>query len=328
MVIEPAFDTFGSVGRCQVLLENEISFSIKLVSRRKHEVLQNVLVDDCVDCGLQKTQWTNTSRWHGSPNHHRLWKRHTGLQATWILCLSTLPPDSGTLISKWNAKFTFIWKEDFGPLSNSPVLLFLSPGKMLLTMFLFQKWLGSPFPEDVWAWWLQLQFTPCEALPSVWIGFAWQYSQACSYPCCLCSFSYPISSFQSTLHLICFDTALLEQPPLSVMALCDLSSLWRVSMIVFWAIAKSAVLPIIVLSKNKSIYTVWMVIYWNSNVNILIFWETDFWLSLAVSSNHQNKKNKKIKPLMCFPLHAMHLIYVKVSLFDISYKKKMNFFNI
>ncbi len=37
MVIEPAFGTFSSVGRCQVLLENEISISIKLVSRRKHE---------------------------------------------------------------------------------------------------------------------------------------------------------------------------------------------------------------------------------------------------------------------------------------------------
>ncbi len=201
------------------------------------------MVDDCVDCGLQKTQWTNTSWWHGSPNHHRLWKLQTGLQATWILCLSTLPPGFGTLISKLNAKFTFIWKKDFGPLSNSPVLFLLSPGKMLLTMFLFQKWLGSPFPEDVWAWWLlmhwlQLQFTPCEALPSVWISFAWQYSQACSYPCCLCTFSYPIYFFQSTLHLICFDTALLEQPPLSVMALCDLSSLWKVSMIVFWTIAK------------------------------------------------------------------------------------------
>ncbi len=36
---EPAFGTFGSVGRCQILLENEISISIKLVSRRKHEVL-------------------------------------------------------------------------------------------------------------------------------------------------------------------------------------------------------------------------------------------------------------------------------------------------
>ncbi len=99
--------------------------------------------------------------------------------------------------------------------------------------------------------WLQLQFTPCEALPSVWIGFPWQYSQACGHPCCLCTFSYPIYSFQSTLHLICFDTALLEQPPLSVMTLCDLPSLWRVSMIVFWTITKSAVFPIVVVSKNK-----------------------------------------------------------------------------
>ncbi len=256
MVIEPAFGTFGSVGRCQVLLENEISISIKLVSRRKHEVLLNFLVDGCVDCELQKTQWTNTSRWHGSPNHHWLWKLHTGLQATWILCLSTFPPDSGTLISKWNAKFTFIWKEDFGPLSNSPVIFLHSPGKMLLTLSLVQKWLGSPFPEDVWAWWLlmhslQLQSTPCEALPSVWISFAWLYSQACGHPCCLCTFSYPNSSFQSTLHLICYDTALLEQPHLSVMTLCDLPSSWRASMFVFWIIAKSAVFPVIVVSKNK-----------------------------------------------------------------------------
>ncbi len=121
---------------------------------------------------------------------------------------------------------------------------------------LVQKWLGSPFPEDVWAWWLlmhwlQLQSTPREALTSVWIVFAWQYSQACSHPCCLCTFSYPNSSFQSTLHLICFDTALCKQPHLSVMTLCDLPSLWRVSMFVFWIIAKSAVFSIIVVSKNK-----------------------------------------------------------------------------
>ncbi len=153
MAIEPAFGTFGSVGMCQVLLENEISISIKLVSRRKHEVLYIFLVDGCVDCGLQKTQWTNTSRWHGSPNHHWLWILHTGLQATWILCLSTFPPNSGTLISKWNAKITLIWKEDFGHLSNSPGLFLFSPGKMLLTFFLFQKWFVSPFPEDIWAWW-------------------------------------------------------------------------------------------------------------------------------------------------------------------------------
>ncbi len=97
MVIEPAFGTFGSVDRCQVLLENEISIFKKLVSRRKHEVLQNFLVNGCSDVGFQKTQWTNTTRWHCTPNHHRLWKLHTGLQATWIMCLSSLPPDSGTL---------------------------------------------------------------------------------------------------------------------------------------------------------------------------------------------------------------------------------------
>ncbi len=87
-----------------------------------------------------------------------------------------------------------------------------------------------------------------------------------------------------------------------------LTLLWRVSMIVFWTIAKSAVFPII---------------YWNSNVNILIFWDTDFWLSLAVSSNHQNFLKKLLK---CFTLHVMNLKYMKFSLFEISYKKKITSF--
>ncbi len=223
---------------------------------------------------------------HGSPNHYWLWKFHTGLQATRILCLSSLHPD---LISLLNATFTLIWKEDFGPLSNSPVIFLPSPGKMLLTMFLFQKWLGSPFPDDVWVWWLlmhrlQLQFTPCDALPCIWISFAWQYSQACGHPWCLCSFSYQISSFQSTLHLIYFDTALLEQPPLSVMTLfvegVNDHLLDQVSSVPHYCGFKEQEIP--------TIYTVWMAIYWNSNVNILIFWDIDFWPSLAVSSNHQN----------------------------------------
>ncbi len=68
-------------------------------------------------------------------------------------------------------------------------------------------------------------------------------------------------------------------------------------------------------------YTVWMVIYRNSNVNILILLETDFWLSLAISSNHQNKIKIK-KRLKCFTLHVMNLKYTKVSLFEISSKKK------
>ncbi len=51
---QPTFGAFGSVGRCQILLENEISIFKKLVSRRKHEVLQNFLVNGCSDVGFQK----------------------------------------------------------------------------------------------------------------------------------------------------------------------------------------------------------------------------------------------------------------------------------
>ncbi len=151
-------------------------------------------------------------------------------------------------------------------------------------------------PEDVWAWWLlmhwlQFQSTPCEALPIVWIGFAWQYSQACSHPCCLCTISYPTCSFQSTLYLICFDTALREQPPpfsndplwltLFVEGVKDyLVDSCQVNSVPRYCGFKE--------QEKTTFYTVWMVIYWNSNVNILIFWDTDFWLSLTVSSNHQN----------------------------------------
>ncbi len=82
---------------------------------------------------FKKTQWTNTSRWHCTPNHHRLCKLNTGLQATWAMSFSTLPPDSRTLVSTWNPKLALIWKEDFGPLGSSPVLLLLIPGKTPLT---------------------------------------------------------------------------------------------------------------------------------------------------------------------------------------------------
>ncbi len=48
------------------------------------------------------------------------------------MSFSTLPPDSRTLVSKWNTKLALIWKKDFGPLGNSPFLLLFSPAKMPL----------------------------------------------------------------------------------------------------------------------------------------------------------------------------------------------------
>ncbi len=98
---------------------------------------------------FKKTQWTNTSRWYCISNHHRLWKLHTGLQTTWAMSFSTLPPDSRTLVSKWNTKLSLIWKEDFGPLGNSPVLLLLSPGKTPLTTTV-AKFLDTSVCGDSW----------------------------------------------------------------------------------------------------------------------------------------------------------------------------------
>ncbi len=212
------------------------------------------------DMAAQINHWLETSHWTSS--------NMDSVPLTW------LPPDSRTLISKLNAKFIFIWKEDFEPLSNSQLFFSLAQVRCFWRCLYFRIGLVA------FSWrclsvvslmhWLQLQFTPCEALPSVWIGFAWQYSQASGHPCLLCTVSYPISSFQSTLHLICFIQHSLISHPLSVMTLCDLPSLWRMSMIVFWTIAKSAVFPLLWFQRTR-IYTVWMVIYWNSNVNIPIF---------------------------------------------------------
>ncbi len=76
MVIEPAFGTFGSVGRCQVLLEKWNQHLHKACQQK--EAWSALKFPGRWPCnhGLQKTQWTNTSRWHGSPNHHWLENSH------------------------------------------------------------------------------------------------------------------------------------------------------------------------------------------------------------------------------------------------------------
>ncbi len=156
-------------------------------------------------------------------------------------------------------------------------------------MFLFQKWLRSPFPEDVWAWWLlmqwlQLQFTPCEALPSVWIGFA--CSSLLLVHIFLPNFFLPVN-FEC--KILWYSTPWTATPfsndplwlTLFVGGVNDcLLDHCQVSSVPHYCGFKEQEIP--------TIYTVWMDIYWNSNINILTFWHTDFWLALAVSSNHKN----------------------------------------
>ncbi len=214
------FGAFGSVGRCHILLENEISIFKKLVSRRKHEVLQNLLVNGSSDVGFQKTQWTNTSRWHWTPNHHRLWKLNTGLQATWAMSFSPLPPDSRTLVSKWNTKLALIWKEDFGSLGNSPVLLLLAQVRLPLTTTV-AKFIETSVCGGSWC--LDPSLSP----------FLVKFTQILELilldnPHKAAVLSVGCASFSSTLFpslnflLTCLDT---EQPASLAMNVCGLPSL-------------------------------------------------------------------------------------------------------
>ncbi len=94
---------------------------------------------------LSRGSFCFNSAWHGGdqfefgvqmtlhPNHHRLWKLNTGLQAT---CANELlHPSSGLYDLGFQMKYKTCshLKRDFGPLGNSPVLLLLSPGKTPLT---------------------------------------------------------------------------------------------------------------------------------------------------------------------------------------------------
>jgi len=159
-------------------------------------------------------------------------------------------------------------------------------------MFLFQKWLDSTFPEDVWAWWLlmhwlQLQFTSCEALPSVWIDFTIFSSLRSSL---LFVHIFPHNFFlpvNFALNMLWYSTPWTATPfsndPLWLALLVKgvndrLLDHCQVSSVSHYCGFKEQKIP--------TIYTVGMVIYWNSNVNhfeILYFWR-----SLAISSNHQN----------------------------------------
>ncbi len=75
------------------------------------------------------------------------------------MSFSTLPPDSRTLVSKWNPKLALIWKEDCGPLGNSLVLLLLllSPGKTPLTTTV-AKFLDTSVCGG--SWWLDPSLSP------------------------------------------------------------------------------------------------------------------------------------------------------------------------
>ncbi len=154
------------------------------------------------------------------------------------MSFSTLLPDSRTLVSKWNTKLALIWKEDFGPLGNSPVLLLLSPGKTPLTTTV-AKFLDTSVcgaldaltPASVHSLWSSPKFLNRFCL-TILIRLWFSRLVVHLFP-----------STQLSVNMLGYSTLWTASLAINV---CGLPSLWRVSMIVFWTTVRSAVFPMIV----------------------------------------------------------------------------------
>lgn len=139
---------FWHCGRCRAFLERETG----LVTRWNHDALWNLLFDGCVVFGLDKTQWINTSRWHGAPNYNRLLKLHPELQTSWIFV-----PNSRNLSFNCHEKCTFYLKRE----SWTTEVQFI--------FSLVNATWRSPFSTH-FILWHKPESTPWEALQNSWIN--------------------------------------------------------------------------------------------------------------------------------------------------------------
>ncbi len=126
-------------------------------------------------------------------------------------------------VSKWNKEIALIWKEDFGPLGNSPVLLLLSPGKMPLTTtvdkFLDTSVCDALTPASVHSLWSSPKFLNQFYLT---ILIRLRFSRL------VVRLFLPHFFLPLNFLLTCLDTAPCEQPACLAMNVCGLPSLWRV----------------------------------------------------------------------------------------------------
>ncbi len=192
-------------------------------------------------------------------------------------------------------KCTFIWKEDFGPLSNSPFFS-LAQVRCFRWCFCFRSGL-------VIFSWRCLSVVTLDALTPASVQSLWSspmfesalLDSILKLAVIPVFFAYFLPNFflpvNFAFNMLWYSTPWTAPPPpfsndplwltLFVEGVNDrLLDHCQVSSVPHYCAFKEQEIP--------TMYTVWMIIYWNSNVDILIFWDNDFWLSLAVSSNHQN----------------------------------------
>ncbi len=178
---------------------------------------------------------------HCTPNHHRLWKLNIGLQETWAMIFSTLPPDSRTLVSKWKQNLLSSEKRTLDHWATVQFFFSLAQVRCLWRQLspnsltrLCVVALDALTPASVHSLWSSPKFLNQFCLT---ILISLQFSRLVVH-LFLSHFFLPLNCL-----LTCFDTALCEQTASLAMNICGLPSLWRVSMIVFWITVRSSVFP-------------------------------------------------------------------------------------
>ncbi len=258
MVLKPGTGSFGTVCRCQVLLENEIL--------HLHKVGQQQEAWSALKLPGLRLCWPWTSENTVDQHQQMTWQAQTitdcgnftlDLKQRGFCASPTLPPDSGTLISKGNAKFTSIREHNFGPLSSSPVLFVFSPGETLLTLSVVQEWLDTRNATAEThvlhtsvrsgSWSTDSSCSPLFVnLPHIFEWVLFHNPLQGAVISIACTFFLPHLFLPFASLLMCLDTELCEQPASFAMTFCVLPSLCKVSMVVFWTTVKSAVFPMIV----------------------------------------------------------------------------------
>ncbi len=200
------------MGRCQILLENEISIFKKLICRRKHVTLvfkkhngptpaDDIAPQIITDCGNLTLDFKQLGLWASPPFLQTL--------GPWF------PNEIQNLLS--SEKRT---------LGNSPVLLLLSPGKTPL-MTTVAKFLDTSVCGGSWC--LDSSLSPflvkfTQILESILLDNPHKAAVlSVGLHLCLPHFFLPLNFL-----FTCLDTALCEQPASLAMNVCGLPSLWRV----------------------------------------------------------------------------------------------------
>ncbi len=144
MVLKPGTGSFGTVCRCQVLLENEICISIKLVAAGSMKCSKTSWYTAVLTLDLRKHSGPTPGRWHGTPNHHWLWE---------TLHWTSSNVDSVPLLSSSRLRVPWLPKEMQNLLSSENItldhsaavqsFLSLAQAETLLTLSVVQEWLDT-----------------------------------------------------------------------------------------------------------------------------------------------------------------------------------------